>query len=150
MGMLSSNNEWRKRFSIQPHPTYLSIWYDLALYVGWSCILNCFMLSSLPCFYALCWSAIPSSHYIFNDFFIFYYCIVCLRVYNAQECKKYLIQCAGVLTKLTMSGYELLFISLAFMVQNDYGCRGCMMNILTRLCLHKHHNTLWVLSLWPQ
>jgi len=22
--------------------------------VGWSCILNCFMLSSLPCFYAFC------------------------------------------------------------------------------------------------
>jgi len=34
---------------------------------------------------------------------------------------------------LTISGHELIFISLDFMVQNDYGFRGCMMNILTRL-----------------
>ena len=33
---------------------------------------------------------------------------------------------------LTISGHELLFISLDFMVQNDYGFRGGMMNILTR------------------
>jgi len=52
---------------------------------------------------------------------------------NAQECKKYLIQCAGVRTHevngniiLTISGHELLFISLAFMVQNDCWFRGCM------------------------
>ena len=31
---------------------------------------------------------------------------------------------------LTISGCELLFISLDFMVQNDYGFRSCMMNIL--------------------
>ena len=42
-------------------------------YVGWSCVLNCFMLSSLPCFYAFCWSAIPTSCYIFN---VFYSCIM--------------------------------------------------------------------------
>ena len=41
-------------------------------YVGWSCVLNCLMLSSLPCFYALCWSAIPASCYIFN---VFYSCL---------------------------------------------------------------------------
>ena len=29
------------------------------------------MLSSLPCFYAFCWSAIPTSCYIFNVFFIY-------------------------------------------------------------------------------
>ena len=40
-------------------------------YVGWGCILNCFMLSSLPCFYAFCWSAIPTSCYIFNVFYSF-------------------------------------------------------------------------------
>jgi len=34
------------------------------IYVG-DCIPNCFMLSSLPCFPALCWSAIPTSCYIF-------------------------------------------------------------------------------------
>jgi len=28
-------------------------------------LLNCLMLSSLPCFYAFCWSAIPTSRYIF-------------------------------------------------------------------------------------
>jgi len=49
-----------KQFSIQPHPTY-----PHERYVGWSCVLNCFMLSSLPCFYAICWSAIPTSCYIF-------------------------------------------------------------------------------------
>ena len=32
------------------------------------CVLNCFMLSSLSCFCAFCWSAIPISCYIFNDF----------------------------------------------------------------------------------
>ena len=26
--------------------------FDVERYVGWGCILNCFMLSSLPCFYA--------------------------------------------------------------------------------------------------
>ena len=31
--------------------------------------LNCFMLSSLPCFYAFCWSAIPTTCYIFNVFY---------------------------------------------------------------------------------
>ena len=36
-----------------------------------SCVLNCFMLSSVPCFYAFCWSAIPTSCYIFD---IFYSC----------------------------------------------------------------------------
>ena len=40
--------------------------FDVERYVGWGCILNCFMLSSLPCFYAFCWSAIPTSCYIFN------------------------------------------------------------------------------------
>ena len=38
-------------------------------YVGGSCALNCFMLSSLPCFYAFCWSAIPTSCYSFNVFY---------------------------------------------------------------------------------
>jgi len=57
-------------------------------------------------------------------------------VCNAQECKKYLIQCAGIRTHKvhiipTISGHELLFISLDFMVQNDYGFRRCMMNIPT-------------------
>ena len=28
--------------------------YNVERYVGWGCILNCFMLSSLPCFYAFC------------------------------------------------------------------------------------------------
>jgi len=58
---------------------------------------------------------------------------VCLSVCNAQECKKYLIQHAGVDTHsvcgcthkgniiLTITGHELLFILLHFMVQNDYG-----------------------------
>ena len=31
-------------------------------YVGWSCIVNVFVLSSLPCFPAFCWSAIPTSY----------------------------------------------------------------------------------------
>ena len=40
--------------------------FNVERYVGWGCMLNCFMLSSLPFFYAFCWSAIPTSHYIFN------------------------------------------------------------------------------------
>jgi len=42
----------------------------LERYVGWGCILNCFMLSSLPCFYAFCWSAIPTSCDIFDVFIV--------------------------------------------------------------------------------
>jgi len=45
---------------------------DVERYVGWGCILNCFKLSSLPCFYAFCWSAIPTSCYIFNVFYSCY------------------------------------------------------------------------------
>jgi len=45
--------------------------FDVKRYVGWGCILNCFMLSSLPCFYAFCWSATPTSCYIF---YVFYSC----------------------------------------------------------------------------
>jgi len=36
--------------------------FGVERYIGWGCILNCFMLSSLPCFYAFCWSAIPWPH----------------------------------------------------------------------------------------
>ena len=56
---------------------------------------------------------------------------VCLSMCNAQECKKYLIQCAGAVIHsvhthkanviLTITGHELLFISLDFMLQNDHG-----------------------------
>ena len=55
-----------KQFSIQPHPSYISFHSPLYIsltmerYVGWSCVLNCFMLSSLLCFPALCQSAIPT------------------------------------------------------------------------------------------
>ena len=44
--------------------------FDVERYVGWGCKLNCFMLSSLPCFYAFCWSAIPTTCYIFNVFIL--------------------------------------------------------------------------------
>jgi len=37
-----------------------------AVDVEGGCIPNCFMLSSLPCFHAFCWSAIPTSCYVFN------------------------------------------------------------------------------------
>ena len=47
-----------------PTPPYISL-----RYVGWGCVLNCFMLSSLPWFYAFCWSAIPTSCYSFDVFF---------------------------------------------------------------------------------
>jgi len=42
-----------------------SLMWERCLGWGW---LNCFMLSSLPCFYAICWSAIPTSCYIFWNF----------------------------------------------------------------------------------
>ena len=67
---------------------WLVDWYDIAhtkidgvnfslphiRWVWWSCVLNCYMLSSLPCFCAFCWSAIPT----FLMFFIFLYHIACL------------------------------------------------------------------------
>ena len=55
---------WNER--VIPNRLYLHEgWSHGERYVGWGCILNCFMLSSLPCFYAFCWSAIPTSCYIF-------------------------------------------------------------------------------------
>ena len=50
-------------------------------YVGWSCVLNCFMLSSLPCFNIFCWSAIPTSCYICNVFYSWschFFCSRCM------------------------------------------------------------------------
>ena len=64
-------------FRTQPHPTYLS---TVKRYVGWGCIPNCFVLSSLPCFYAFCWSAIPTSCYIFNV------CYSCSRHFSCSKC----------------------------------------------------------------
>jgi len=55
-----------KQFSIQPT---LHI-FPHQRYVGWSCVLNSFVLSSLPCFCAVCWSAIPTSCYILNHFIL--------------------------------------------------------------------------------
>ena len=33
---------------------FFFFFFDVERYVGWGCILNCFVLSSLPCFYAIC------------------------------------------------------------------------------------------------
>jgi len=55
---------------------------------------------------------------------------------NAQECKSNSFSAKHthkVNAIPTISGHELLFISLDFMVQNDDGFQDCMMNILTRL-----------------
>jgi len=41
---------------------------------------------------------------------------------------------------LTITGHELLFISLEFVVQKEYGLWGCSMNILIRLWIHIHNN----------
>ena len=48
----------------------------------WGCIPDCFMLSSLPCFPAFCWSAIPTSCY----YFIIY--ITRLNTYNVWNLMK--------------------------------------------------------------
>ena len=45
-------------------PLATGLIFNVERYVGWGYILNCSMLSSLPCFYAFCWSAIPTSCYI--------------------------------------------------------------------------------------
>ena len=55
-------------FLVAEHNSTLHI-FNVERIVGWGCILNCFMLSSLPCFLAFCWSAITTSCYIFNVFF---------------------------------------------------------------------------------
>ena len=60
------------------------------------------------------------------------YLFVCVQCSGMQEVPHSVRGCtheANVI--LTISGHEPLFISLAFMVQNDYGFRGCMMNMLT-------------------
>ena len=50
---------------MQPHPTYLSTSKICRVELR----TELFMLSSLPCFYAFCWSAIPTSCYIWNVFY---------------------------------------------------------------------------------
>ena len=77
-----------KQFSIQPHPTYLS---TLKICRVELCTeLNCLMLSSLPCFYAFCWSAIPTSCYIFNVFFLFLFMPLFLA---ADTCLSWSLPC---------------------------------------------------------
>ena len=44
----------------------LTVIFNVERYVGWSCLQNSLMLSSLPCFPTFCWSAIFISHYISN------------------------------------------------------------------------------------
>ena len=97
---LYHSSNWMREGNSSVYNTTLHIFpYDM-IYVYWSCILNCFLLSSLSCLYAFCRSAIPSSCYIFN---VFHLAFVCACVANAQECKKYVIQCMGILI-LTISG----------------------------------------------
>ena len=71
---LESTDSWYKT------PTYLFSIYTYygkrSLYGG--CILNCFMWSSLPCFYTFCRSAIPTSYYILN---VFYYLYIYIYIY---------------------------------------------------------------------
>jgi len=72
-------NKWNAITHYQSHPMHLKMenlgmgldntqysptlhTFNMERYVGWGCILNCFMLSSLFCFPAFCWSAIPTSH----------------------------------------------------------------------------------------
>ena len=51
-------------------------------------VLSCFMLSSLPCFPAFCWSAILTSRYIFNVFFALVYMGVILAAW-INTCPKF-------------------------------------------------------------
>ena len=46
-----------KQFGTQLHPDCI---FNVERYVVWGCIQNSFMLSFLPCFAALCWTAIPT------------------------------------------------------------------------------------------
>ena len=57
--------------------------FNVERYVGWCCILNCFMLSSLPCFHAFCWSAILTSCYLFN---VLYSCNYVLAKNTSNAC----------------------------------------------------------------
>ena len=52
------------------HSALWSISLSHQRYAGWSCLLNCLCYHPLPCFYAFCWSAIPTSCYIFNVFIL--------------------------------------------------------------------------------
>jgi len=54
---------WKLYYPLRSHKLTWNFWY-----VGWSCVLNCFMLSS-PVSTAFCRSAVPTSCYIFNVFF---------------------------------------------------------------------------------
>jgi len=58
------------------------LFFKVERYVGWDCIPNCFMLSSLPCFYAFCWSAIPTSRNIFNVFLFLHVEVIIFMVKN--------------------------------------------------------------------
>ena len=75
---LSVGEHRSKTHTSSVHNSTLHI-FNVERYVGWGCILNCYMLSSLPCFYAFCCSAIPTSCYIFNVFYSNYNCILLLH-----------------------------------------------------------------------
>ena len=58
---------WQIKQFCTKHPTYLSTLKICRV----GLLLNCFMLSSLPCFYAFCWSAIPTTVHLVT-FLMFY------------------------------------------------------------------------------
>jgi len=66
--LVSAASEWREHGKWECDNYHQHI-FNVERYVGWCCILNCFMLSSLHCFYAFCWSAISTSRYTFLTFF---------------------------------------------------------------------------------
>ena len=74
-------------------------------YVRWGCILNCFMLSSLPCFYAFCW--LLSLHLV--TFLMFFILVRCRDSTTAKAGK----QC-GDANSPTLLGWDNLALSFQF------------------------------------
>jgi len=73
---------------------------------------------------------VQGSRRISASIYLFAYLSACVMLRNARS-TSFSVGAYSHCPYNTVSGYELLFISLDFMVQNDYGFRGCIVNILT-------------------
>ena len=121
-------------------------------YVGWGCILNCFRLSSLPCFYPFCWSAIPTSCYTFNGF---YSCVifVCYPFYISSIVSTWTSFLQLIWVRLQLGEMDKYFCTVFQLIHASLCCADSsgvhFIGICTwfRTCINE--NKIKAIQLWP-
>ena len=105
------------------------------------------MLSSLPCFYAFCWSAIPTSYYIFN---VFYSCSCHFFFLAADACLSWSLP--SITEQQVSPSYAVLAEeSQAFFkhsphtnsISNSATLRNNYISLLSDLCACVHMKKKW-------